>query len=385
MIFIKPKAVLDLLGSFWTRIFTSAKLVQQLFKGALSNYSQSEQSVSELVVSSSNLEVPAGTTTTWETFVLGLYSQQPEEYGVQTSKYGTSYFYGQIDSNKASYIIDETILDIPFLYDSIVAPTKIYTKGVDYKLAKGKLIFKKPFAFVVRLYARNVVREAGFVTSRLGYALDLQLADSVYRDIPFSDIWRLYTYGPNYLNLMSLLAAASDGVVVKSNSVVESLTYYGSLLEVITDKDVYYVPVSKVIPLSEGQALPSGTSLTSAVQILHDKQILVGGQVPEIYRDKNLFKYGSQSAKASSMVIIKADISGERSLSIKVLKNTMPSDTKVLILTNTSVDAATVSDSHLSAQTVSTAVSKVLEPAIFDENNVSVSSTQKLKYTSYGY
>jgi hypothetical protein len=382
---ITAKQIINLLGSFWTRIFVSVVLVRQLIAGALSNHRQSEKAVEDLVASVSNLEIPAGKTTVWETFIFSIYSQQLEKYGDPTSKYGTSYFYGQVNDNDISYVIDEDILSIPFLYDNVAAPTEVYTQGIDYVLTPGVLKFKTIFSGTKTLYARNVVREAGFTTSRLGYAIDVQLADSVYQNVKFSDIWRTYTYGPTYMNLLGLLADAASGHVTRQAEVVQTLTYYGSTLRLITDKSVYYIPVAKAVPLKEGQVLPQGTSLTTSVEVLHDKDVYITSPaVPQIYVDGKTFKYGQASAKASSMVIIKADITGANSAALKILKNTMPSDIKVLVFTNSTVAPAELDGSNLSTD-IDKAQAKITPPANLAAANISLVAKSRLKYTSYGY
>ena len=170
--------LLAVLGSFWTRVFTSTALLKTLIRGQLQTHAQSNQKAKELVNSIGNKEIPAGTTTVWTKLVFSIYSQANVSYGLPNSKYGTSYFYGQITSGLVSYSVDTDILSIPFMYNDPVNPTSILTEGIDYKITSGKLVFRKPLnsEAATTLYARNTVRESGFVTSRLGYAIDVYIS-----------------------------------------------------------------------------------------------------------------------------------------------------------------------------------------------------------------
>ena len=383
------KQLLALLGSFWTRIFTSADLLKQLFRGQLSTHSQSEQGVAELVQSAGNAEVPAGRTSTWTKMVFSIYSQSPIEYGNPSRTYGSlsTYYYGQLYDNKATYSIDDDILSIPFMYDSLVNPTQVLTEGIDYKISSGKLVFKKPLTFEdksVTLYARNTVRESGFTTSRLGYALGTYLGDEVYRKVPFKHVWRMSSYGPNYLDFLSMLGSCSGTPVTAQDEVVEMTEIAGSICVVVTDKAAYAVPASKALSLSIGQALPQGSPMSTGIQLLHDKQLYVGDAIPSVYRDKRIFKYGSKLALASSMVILKADIAGPESAALKTLKNTLPVDVKVLVFTNINLTGISMSGANFSATCTKSLTPST--PALgINENQISLKAKSKVKYTLYGY
>lgn len=380
------RQLLVLLGSFWTRVFTSASLLRVLFKGVLGIHSQSEQGASELVRSASNLEVPAGRTTSWHKFVLSIYGQTPVQYGDPSSSYGVSYLYGMILDNRVSYDIDDDIISIPFLYDSVSTPGKVLTEGVDYRISKGKLMFLSPLSFssdAVVLYARNMVRESGFTTSRLGYAINVHLSDRVYSKVPFKHLWRLHSYGPTYQDLLQMLGSCSRTPITYEDEVVEYCSTMQSIDFILTDKAAYAVPSSKSLGLQIGQVLPSGSPLASSLEVLHDKEVFLTDKIPAVYRSGKLFKYGNELAQGSAMVIIKADISGEQSTALKVLKATLPPEIKVLVLSNITVPSAVASPSVSMPCSVKPSIRTT--PASLDQTLISVKAKAKVRYTSYGY
>ena len=381
------RQLLVLLGSFWARIFTSVELLKAVFRGVLVPHSQSEQAVTELVVSTSCKEMPVGRTTTWHKFVLGIYGQTKVRYGDAGGYHGGSYLYGQLLDNKAAYDIDADILSIPFMYDSLTEPTKVLTEGIDYKLSAGRLIFRFPLSYSsepVVLYARNMVRESGFATSRLGYALNVQLSDRVYSKVPFDSMWRIHTYGPSFRDLMRLLGACSGTPVTLQDEVVEHVQVMDSVELIVTDKAAYAVPVVKSSGFVVGQRLPEGSPVASSLAVLHDKNPYVSDLVPSIYRYGKLFKYGESLAAGSCMLVLKADISGERATALKVLRNVTPPEIKVLVLSNVDVTGPVLTSSSLSFSGKAIASVRATN-ASFDNTHISVKATPRVRYTNPGY
>jgi|688.fasta_scaffold00026_54 hypothetical protein len=392
-----PRQLLALLGSFWSRLFGSKELLKKLFQGVLSNHEQSERAATELVRSVGNQEIPAGQTHVWTKIVFSAYTQSPIVYGDFNKKYGLSgvmYAYGQLDNSRISYVIDSDVLDIPYLYDDVSNPTKVLTQGIDYKLEAGVIKFQKPLRTIedtekganreVTLYARNVVREAGFTTSRLGYALGIQLSDKVYSKVPFKYLWRLGTYGPTYLDMLNMLGSCSGTPVTQKDETVEVFELQQGLALIITDSGAYATSAYKSNPIKINQILPQGTPLDSRLQILHDKDIYLAADIPAVYRDPKTFKYGRSSAIASSMVIIKCDIQGPQAAALKAFKTMLPVDVKVLIFTNIDVPATSINQANFSFNTKAS-YSQIVPALTINESQASVKATAKVKYSIYGY
>jgi hypothetical protein len=390
-----PRQLLALIGSFWSRLFGNKGLLNKLAQGALSNHEQSERTVTELVESVGNQEIPAGQTQVWTKIVFSAYTQSPIVYGDYNKKYGLSgvmYAYGQLDNNRISYVIDSDVLDIPYLYDDVGNPTKVLTQGIDYKVEAGTIKFRSPLKIpadktdnaVVTFYARNIVREAGFTTSRLGYALGVQLSDQVYSKVPFKHLWRLGTYGPNYLDMLNMLGSCSGTPVTQKDETVEVFELQQGLALIITDSGAYATSAYKSNPTKINQLLPQGTPLDSRLQILHDKDIYLPENIPAVYRDLKTFKYGKSSAVASSMVIIKCDIQGPQAAALKVFKTMLPVDVKVLIFTNIDVTATSINQANFSFDTKAS-YSQIVPALTINESQASVKAIAKVKYSIYGY
>lgn len=384
------KWLLNLLGSFWSRLFGNGALLRQLVKGQLVTHEQSEQNVSDLVKSVGNQEIPAGRTTSWTKFVFSYYSQTKIKHGDPNKKYGpypVIYSYGQLNTDVIAYDLPEELLSIPFLYDDIAQPTKVLTENIDYKIEDNKLYFRTPLRLDGKetvFYARNVVKEAGFTTSRLGYALGVALSDEVYSIVPFKHLWRLGSYGPNYLDMLTMLGACANSPVTQNDEQVELVYANGPTAVVVTDKAGYVASTAKINALKVGQVLPQGTSLTSSLQIIHDKDIYVTEAIPAPYIDRKTFKYGKELAIASSMIIIKADIQGHAAAALKVFRQTLPVDVKVLIFTNINIAEPILAGTAFGFNCK--ASYSVITPALaINASQVSVKATSRVKYSTYGY
>lgn len=384
------KQLLKLIGSFWSRLFGNGGLLRQIAKGQLAIHEQSEQNAEDLVKSVGNQEISAGRTTSWTKFVFSYYNQTKIEHGDPNKKYGpypVIYSYGQLNTDVITYDLPEDLISIPFLYDDIATPTKVLTENIDYKVDGNKLYFRSPLRLDEKetvFYARNVVREAGFTTSRLGYALGVALSDKIYSVVPFKHLWRLGSYGPNYLDMLTMLGACSNSPVTQADEYVELIYSDGPITVVVTDKAGYVVPTAKLISFKLGELLPQGTPLSTSLQVVHDKDVYMTESIPAQYRDRKTFKYGKELANASSMIVIKADIKGPSASALKVFKQTLPVDVKVLIFTNIDVTPPTLSGASFGFDCK--ASYSVIAPALaINESQVSVKATSRVKYSTYGY
>jgi len=138
-----------------------------------------------------------------------------------------------------------------------------------------------------------------------------------------------------------------------------------------------------------GKLVKKGECFTYGVEILHDKSPNILENIPQNYKSNNTFRYGSKLAKASSLILIKADIDGLASSSLKVLQQVLPLNIRTLIFTNVDVPAANAVNANFSftclgslsikAPSAMIGVSPDLNPKI------SIKAQGRVKYTSYGY
>lgn len=385
MNYISPQNLLGLIGSFWSRIVASASLTAKLAAGLLAGHRQSEQSVDELVRSVSARDIGAGEVSVWTKLVFSLDSRARFEYGDVSQKYGIGHFYGEILNNKAVYDIPADVISIPIMYDDPAKPTVSYVENIDYVVQRGKLIFRQPFeSEAVTLYAFKMLRDTAHTYRQLGYVLGVNLSDSMFRRIPLNEFWRLYSYGPNYYNTMRLISLCADApIALHEDEVVEGVLVLQEGHMVITDKETYFIQLGQMPAVKEGQQLKQADPISSGIQVLHDKLPLMGSSVPEYMLEKNNFKYGSTVANPARVIVVKADIKGDRAVALKYLTNTMPLDTKLVLLANVNAEAATISSSSISFQnTRALSVRAANSSANFQ---ITAQCNSRLKYGSYGF
>lgn len=347
---IELNSLFALIGTFWAKLTASTTLTKRLFAAALYLHRQSEQKVTELVRSISNKDISAGQTTILEKLVF-IANQFPGlSYGEPQAKYGYNYFYGDVLDNKAIYTLAENIISIPMLCDDPIEPTKIYTENVDYVIEPGKITFKEPFdSDTTVLYGKYILRDTGFIYRQLSYVLGINLSDRLFRKIPLKELWRLYTYGPNYYNVLQILALCADAPIIKSPvELVENIFYIAEGGIVVTDKEAYFVPLNRTITVAVGALLTQGTSISSGLQILHDKLPVADNSLPDYMRINGYLLYGSRVVNPARTVLIKADIHGEVALALQYFAHIMPLDTKIVLLTNIQVPKINVESTLIS-------------------------------------
>lgn len=387
---VTAKALMRLIGSFWSSMVATKATTDSLAKGLLFNHTQSEQKVTELVMATSNLTVPAGQTTTWEQLVFDSSTYHNVTHGGDVNgKYGISYYYGEVIDNKAVYTVPTDVIAVPFLYDDVVAPTVVLTAGVDYVLTAGQLTFRQPLATdTTTYYARNVVRDTGFAYRQLGYVIDVNLSDAIFQQLPLAEYWRLYTYGPNHYNLMRLLAlCANSPISTQPTEVVQTVNYLQEGTVVVTDLAVYFLPKQQTVKVAAGQVLTQGTTLGSGLEVLHPMLPDLGATVPVDWVSQGALRYGQTLARPSNVYIIKADVAGPNVLGLKYLKQVLPLDSKVLIYTNKTTAALVLPNTAFSCAVTATLAPVIdTNAAAFKNNwNINIKNQSTLRYGSYGF
>lgn len=326
----------NLIGTFWSKLTASTTLTKRLFTAVLQLHRQSEQKATELVKAVSNVEIPAGQTTVIEKLVFINNAFPALLYGTGEAKYGSNYFYGDVLDNKAIYAIPDNIISIPIMYDNPVNPTKIYTENVDYVIEPGKITFRQPFdTNVTTLYGKYILRDTGFVYRQLGYVIGVNLSDKLFAKVPLKEFWRLYSYGPNYQNTLQIIGLCARAPIIKhAQETVEKIL---NLIEgkfVITDKEVYFVEHGKNVTVKTGAVLTQGTSISSGLEVLHDKFPIISNNLPNDMRINNYLRYGNKIVNPARVILIKADIQGDAALALQYFVNIMPLDIKVILFTN---------------------------------------------------
>jgi hypothetical protein len=382
---ILPKDLLSLIGSFWKRIVSNPFLNERIIGGLLGAHYQSEEKASSLVKSASNLEIPAGEVFTFEKFIFVLDSFAKFEYGADLQvKYGFTYLYGSNSNNNVIYDIPNDIISIPTLYDNPARPTKTYTENIDYKITNGKLEFKIPMSSSTVLYARKVIRDTGFTYRNLAYVLGLNLSDSLFTKVPLAELWRLFSYGPNYYNVMRLISLCARAPIAKhDNEVVQGVGYTSEGALVITNRECYFIPIDQAVTVEVNQVLKQGDPVSSGIEILHYANPTPTLKVPSFMVSGENIKYGNKLLNPSRVIIIKANVSGPEVVALQYFTNVLPLDSKIILLANKSVLAAQVSNIQPEATKIA---NSVLAPK-YANNLLTITPkcTSSLKYSLYGF
>ena len=381
---LTPNQLLGTLGSFWSSVFNSTKLLTSMFRGVEAAHEQSEIAATELVTGVSNQEVSAGQKDPWHKFVFSPKNTMSVVYGDPNSSYGVSYVYGELDGVGVKYTLPTNTLDIPFLYDDIANPTKVLCKGVDYVLEDDSIKFLVPLTYGtsdVVLYARNMKVDTGFVCSRLGHLIDANMSDRVFSKVPFELLWRMSTYGATYADFMRLIGYCSNTPTTAEKETVLAVATLNLCTLIITDFNCYAVPLPQTVPVVAGQVLAPGTFLGSNAKLLHNKQDLLSPEVPAPFNAGTVFKYGADSVSATAMLIVQADIQGELAGALRLLKRTLPLESKVFIFGHRTVATApTVAFSSTVAP-----VNGVMVPAADGSLQIQAKTMAKLQYNYSGY
>lgn len=382
---IAPKTLLKLIGSFWRRIVARPLLSERLAAGLLAAHFQSEQKATDLVKAVSNLEISAGEISTFEKFIFVANGYSKFEHGAQPqSNYGTSYFYGDNSDTNTIYDIPKNIISIPTLYDNPAKPTKTYTENIDYKITPGKIQFKIPVPVSTIVYARRVVRDTGFIYRHLSYVIGVNLSDSIFRKLPLAEFWRLFSYGPNYYNVLRLISLCAKTPIAKhNNEVVQGIGYTSNGILVITNKESYLVPSNQVLSVKVDQVLMQGDPLASGIEVLHYQSGAIGLKVPTYMIQAGKIKYGSKLLNPSRVILLKADISGPEVVALQYFTNTLPLDTKIILLANKTVPAAQTSGFR--PEPTKTANSVLAPKITSDQLPITAKCASSLKYSSYGF
>lgn len=383
---LQPANLLSLIGSFWKRIVAKPLLSERLMAGLLANHYQAELKADALVKAVSSVDISAGEPFAFEKFTFSIRTFAKVGYGAEPfEKHGGSVLYGQYVDGKAIYSIPENIISIPTLYDNPVKPTKTYTENIDYKIKKGSIEFRVPLPESIVMYARRVVKDTGFVYRQLGYVIGANMTDSVFRKIPLTELWKLFSYGPNYYNMLRILSLCANSPIVKHDT--ETVTGIGLLDEgkfVITDKECYFIPSNQNIVVGINDVLKQGQPLASGLAVLHNRRnIVFSDSLPKNMIEGGKIKYGNQLLNPARTIVIRADIKGDETVILKYFKNVLPLDTKVIVLANKDVPPATISS--ISAFNPTLAISAALPKYANNSVEITTKSASSLKYGFYGF
>lgn len=301
--------LLETIGSFWTAIYKDQDVLYKYMDGLSTALGQKYIDFLEYVRTLSINDIPVLHTEKWKllTFKESELNQNTAtilKYGGSEAFNNTSAVYGAQPANTQykedlvfsyggyaageyyAFPVDLTDIDA-YITNRIYAPSLVWSKGVDFQITTGVILFtKNPFDEAL-LPKRNIVDSNGAVIDRevavwvfnakedkeflwkyYGTYFNIKLDSSEnYRDFLKAAL-AIFTVGPKLNILVGLLTALFGLPVIKEEEETVQEIITDDTTYVITDKHVYRVPVELNPVIVVGATLPIFTSLTNTVTIL---------------------------------------------------------------------------------------------------------------------
>lgn len=306
----KPGVLKSYLGSHWDSAFGNTFQVEKLVQARGRAEMQKVTRLQESVQTVGRFGAPIFHTDRWQLITLRETdknnsevatlrygeivesSGQPAVYGNDPTT-GVEYKYGVGQGLYATFPIEATIVETPFIFNRLTEPSLTLTDGFDYFIDtdNNSITFRNdPFKnslFAVdnvyengvivdreiRLWAFNVSIDEDYIYRHFGYVVGLDLPSSQpYLDY-VNSVWDAAVEGTGGKQIEAAFAAATDTPIVETESeTIEHVVKDSRHLLVISDKRVYRYPLSAVSVVSVGDTVRAGDQLVDTVTIFefHD-------------------------------------------------------------------------------------------------------------------
>ncbi len=317
----------NLLGSFWTSIFSDQVGLNAYFKTMSRVFDQAYQNYSEVIQCSVRLLTPVFHKELCQVIKLnksakGLAVPRYDDTGIY---YDNGLIYDQtFNTGKPTWAIDSSISDLSVLVDSIDRPSVMLVEGVDFFLTNGNLQFvTDPFNSIqstpegddetILLFALDGKTDRQYIRDHWGYVVDLSISNSsqAYLDT-VNAILDSVVSSPSTANVRKVLESACGCDLVRNrNETVEGVYFNGITRTVVTDKESYSYPEEAVVEVAIGDVVSAGDALTDRIKIydinqgdniddleaiiLGEGTLLTGGQLIFYNQDVLLEVIGSYS------------------------------------------------------------------------------------------
>jgi len=292
----RPRKLLSLLGSFWADTFRGVDQVVAYCGDVGEVGYQANIDLDEVILAVGRPAVPVYHVEQWLPCPLlaSLKGINPIQYGGPGSgHFGDGLIYGSSLTPAYSWACPVAAVDL--IMNRIYEPSATLTRGVDFDIAGGQLVFRAdPFADP-RFVAQPVLDADGKV-------VDAQVVLWLFRaDVDHEDIWTQFGYilgirlpsSRPYKDLVNaildaivgctataqledLLAAVADCPLARGDEVVEDIVA-GDPLLVITDARAYRYPAACTPVVAVGDRVAAGDPLVDTIEIHH----LNHGTVPD--------------------------------------------------------------------------------------------------------
>lgn len=292
-----PRRLLSLLGSFWVNNYQGVDQVVTYCGDVGEVAYQASIDLVETINSVGRFTVPVFHTEQW--YVCNLLASQkgvaPILYGGSgAGNFGDGLIYGA-SGGVPVYSWTCPVANVDTIFNRIYDPSATLTRGVDFMITSGRLVFlNDPFTdprFVVNpvldstgdvvdsqlaLWLFRSAIDQEHIWTQFGYIMGIRLASSQeYKDL-VNALLDAITGCTATDQLNGVLAAVTDCAFARGNEVVEDIAVVGDELVVITDAWAYRYPTTCTPVVAIGDQLEEGDSIVDTLEV----QYLNHGVVP---------------------------------------------------------------------------------------------------------
>lgn len=304
--FNQGSQLLAQLGSFWFNVFADWHKLQVHYRSSGYEASQTYLNYLEMVATLSRFEIPVFHQEDWYLLtarqsesdsIPSIYQAGDLVYGGQTGlvagrPMGFVQTYGGVDNPNLRQIrMPDNLVDCSYVLQNLVVhPSKTWVAGTDYDIDKSRnLIRFREDPFTDSLVSKRDVVDANgnvvdveigiwvykgnfdlnYVWTHFGYVLGIKLTSSeFYKDL-VNVVWDARIVGGLTQATLTRFLAAMSGVpiVLSPQETVEVVRIEETSKLIITDVNVYRVPLGSTVTVSVGDVVYLGDSLTDAFEV----------------------------------------------------------------------------------------------------------------------
>lgn len=354
------------LGSFWSEIFGDREVLQAHLHSSAQEQAQVHLTFLEAVASVSRFTVPVFHKEDWYLLTFkrseadataSVYKTGDLVYGPQLGTvtgrpYGFIQKYGDTDRpDQVRLVLPSTLVDAPVtLQNLVVNPSRVLVKDLDYDIETrvgSRVIRFRSDPFTDDLIPRRDIVDANgavvdteialwiyrgdfdleYIYTQFGYVLGLKMTSAqFYKDL-LNAIWDSFVLGFSRARLESFLSAISGApIILEARETVELIRDEGDSTLVVTDSNVYRVPLGGVVLLTEQETYLAGTPVSDIFQInelsgnnptydllpamAFSKSLLSGQFLSELFMEDKLAQVEYGGLDADGKAFVKFEVSG---------------------------------------------------------------------------
>jgi hypothetical protein len=280
------RKLLSLLGSFWSDCYQGVDQVMGHCASTGEIAYQANIDLGETINSVGRPTVPVHHTEQWYVYYLleSLKGVAPIRYGSPgAGNFGGGLVYGSIGGVPV-YSWDSPVANVDLIFNRIYDPSATLTRGLDFDIADGRLVFRTDPFDDPRFAVRTILDDAGdevdrqlslwlfrpaidqeHIWTHFGYVMGIRLSSSQeYKDL-VNALLDAITGCTATEQLNGMLAAVTGCAFAHGDEVVEEIVTGRELL-VITDSWAYRYPPVCAPVVAVGDQVIAGDSLVDTVE-----------------------------------------------------------------------------------------------------------------------